>query len=80
MADALSPTELRSRIYRVLDEIAASGEPREIVRGDRRFLIVPFEGTPRPGLWSRPRRKALRRITADELVATRWDYDPDSTT
>jgi hypothetical protein len=74
----LSPTELRSRIYTVLDEIAATGEPREIVRGDRRFLIVPLEGATRPGIWNRPRRKALSGITADQLVATRFDYEPES--
>lgn len=77
MAEALSPTELRSRIYRVLDEIAASGEPREIVRGERRFLIVPLEGASRRGLWNRAKRKALRGISADDLVAIRWDYDPN---
>lgn len=77
MADVLSPTELRSRIYTVLDEIAATGQPQEIVRGDRRFLIVPLEGASRVGLWERPRRKALKGITADELVATSWEYEAD---
>jgi hypothetical protein len=77
MPETLSPTELRSRIYTVLDEIAATGEPREIVRGDRRFLIVPLEGASRAGLWNRPRRKALKGITADELVSTGWEYEAD---
>ncbi|MBZ0089773.1 MAG: hypothetical protein K8H90_05270 [Thermoanaerobaculia bacterium] len=77
MADALSPTELRSRIYRVLDEIAESGEPREIVAGERRFLILPLGPAGKRGLWQRPRRSALSGITADELVATHFDYEPD---
>ncbi len=77
MSDPISPTELRSTIYRVLDEIAATGEPREIVRGDRRFLILPLGPTLARDLWDRPKRSALVDISADELVATRWDYEPD---
>jgi hypothetical protein len=72
-----SPAELRPRIDTVLDEIAASGEPREIVRGDRRFLIVPLEGATRSGIWNRPRRRALVGISADQLVATRFEPESD---
>lgn len=77
MSKALSPTELRSRIYRVLDEIAETGEPREVVSGERRFLIVPLGPGGRRGIWDRPRRAALVGITAEELVATHFDYEPD---
>lgn len=77
MNEPISPTELRSKIYRVLDEIAETGEPREIVRGDKRFLILPLGPAVRHDLWTRPQRTALVGTTADELVATHWDYEPD---
>lgn len=77
MNEPISPTQLRSTIYRVLDEIAESGEPREIVRGERRFLILPLGPKGRRELWDRPKRVALLATTPDELVATRWDYEPD---
>lgn len=77
MSEPISPTELRSTIYRVLDEIAETGEPREIVRGERRFLILPLGPKGRRDLWNRPRRSALVETTPDELVATHWDYEPD---
>ncbi|MCB1009374.1 MAG: type II toxin-antitoxin system Phd/YefM family antitoxin [Acidobacteria bacterium] len=77
MDDPISPTALRSTIYRVLDEIAESGEPREIVRGDRRFLILPLGPGGRRDLWDRPKRVALVDTTPEGLVSTRWDYEPD---
>jgi hypothetical protein len=44
----LTASRLRQDIYRILDQVAETGVPVEIVRGRRRLKIVPAEGsTPR---------------------------------
>lgn len=40
---AVSPSELRANIYRLLDEILETGTPLEIERKGRRLRIVPDE-------------------------------------
>ncbi len=39
----VTPTELRTNIYRLLDEVLQTGVPIEIRRGDRRLRIEPVE-------------------------------------
>jgi hypothetical protein len=39
----VTPTELRTNIYRLLDEILETGLPIEIKKGDRRLRIVPVD-------------------------------------
>ncbi len=39
----ITPTELRSNIYNLLDEILDSGVPIEISKGNRKLRIVPVE-------------------------------------
>jgi len=39
----VTPTELRANIYKLLDEILQTGEPLEIMRGNRLLRIVPVE-------------------------------------
>lgn len=39
----ITPTELRSNIYNLLDEILDSGVPIEISKGNRKLRIVPIE-------------------------------------
>lgn len=39
----ITPTELRSNIYNLLDEILDSGIPIEISKGNRKLRIVPVE-------------------------------------
>jgi len=46
MAD-VTPTELRSHLYRVLDEVLATGQPCRVRRGGRIVLLVP-EVAPHP--------------------------------
>lgn len=43
----LTPSKLRSNIYRILDQVADTGVAVEILRGDRRLKIVRAdEGAP----------------------------------
>ena len=39
----VTPTELRSNIYKLLDEVLASGIPLEIDKGGKLLKIVPVE-------------------------------------
>lgn len=68
----LSASKLRQDIYRILDEILASGEPVEIERKGRRLKIVPADRPPR--LERMPRRDYLRG-DPDELVEIDWSSE-----
>jgi len=39
----ITPTELRTNIYNLLDDILDTGIPLEIKKGDRKLRIVPVE-------------------------------------
>lgn len=39
----VTPTELRTNIYQILDENLRSGLPVEVKKGDRKLRIVPVE-------------------------------------
>jgi hypothetical protein len=41
---AISATQLRQDVYRILDQVLESGRPVEIERGGRRLRIVPVDG------------------------------------
>lgn len=40
---AISASELRQNVYRLLDEVLRTGSPLEIERGGRRLRIVPVD-------------------------------------
>lgn len=44
---AVSASELRQNVYRLLDEVLETGVPLEIERGGRTLRIVPVEGPPK---------------------------------
>jgi antitoxin (DNA-binding transcriptional repressor) of toxin-antitoxin stability system len=53
---AITASELRQNVYRLLDEVLASGVPLEVERGGRRLRIVPVDApaklsrlSPHPG-------------------------------
>jgi hypothetical protein len=69
----LSATELRGDIYRILDEILASGQPRAVHRKGRMLLIQPAEG-PRRRLSELPRREGLC-CSPEELIGTSWERE-----
>ena len=76
MAKAMTVTELRKDIYRVLDDVLESGVPQEVTRGSRTLMIVPAGGK-RLRLEDLPRREALN-CTPDALVETSWDWTPEA--
>jgi antitoxin (DNA-binding transcriptional repressor) of toxin-antitoxin stability system len=46
---AISASELRANVYRLLDQVLETGEPLEIERGGRRLRIVPADPVPPVG-------------------------------
>jgi len=67
---ALSASKLRQDIYRILDEILASGVPVEIERNGRRLRIVPVD---RPSRLDRlERHGAYLKSDPDEIVEIDW--------
>jgi len=75
MKKAMTATELRKDIYRVLDDVLETGIPQEVIRGSRTLMIVPSGGR-RLRLEDLPRREALN-CTADELVETSWEWSAE---
>lgn len=73
MADPLSATALRSRIYGVLDEVLETGQPQEVVRKGRLLRIVPV--TPKRLDLNLVVRRDVLNCTPDELVETSWEYE-----
>lgn len=71
MADSLSATELRAQLYKVIDEVIATGTPQRVRRGDDSVLIVSEHGGRRLDLTKLPRRTATA-CTPDELVEQRF--------
>lgn len=43
MSEAVTATELRQHVYRLLDEILETGQPLEVIRKGRRLRVVPDE-------------------------------------
>jgi len=70
----LTATEFRSRLYGVLDEVAETGTPYEVVRGEQRFLIVPAD-PPQRRLSHLPKRPFMTG-TLEELAAVSFDWEP----
>lgn len=71
---SMTATELRRKIYNVLDEVLETGVPQQVVRKGRALLITPVEPR-RRRLGDLPKRQILNG-TFDELVATTWDWEP----
>lgn len=67
----VTPTELRTNIYRLLDEVLETGLPLEIKKGNRRLRIVPVEKT---DIFQNlvPRRDVIQG-DPDDLVGLSWE-------
>jgi len=69
----VTPTELRSNIYNLLDEVLRTGIPLEINKGGQKLRIVPVEKVDKlQNLIARP--EAIKG-DPDDLVDIRWDKD-----
>ena len=63
----ITPTELRSNIYKILDEILNSGVPLEINKGGRRLRIIPVAKSSEKLAGKKP---VYRLIENPELLLT----------
>ena len=69
----VSPTELRSNIYKLLDEVLTTGVPIEINKGGKLLKIVPVEKTNKmQNLVSRP---DVIKGNPDDLADIHWDKE-----
>jgi len=69
----ISPTELRSNIYKLLDEVLESGIPIEINKGGKLLKIVPVAKTDKlQNLVSRPN---VIKGDPDDLVNISWEKE-----
>jgi hypothetical protein len=70
---SVTPTELRSNIYNLLDEVLRTGIPLEINKGDRKLRIVPVEKPNKlQNLVSRPN---VIKGDPDDLVDISWEKE-----
>ena len=78
MSKSLTATELRANLYRVIDEVIATGEPCRIVRDGHAVEIVrAVPRKKRRDLSKLKKRPGGLRCTFDELVATTWPYESE---
>lgn len=69
----VSPTELRSNIYKLLDEVLNSGVPIEINKGGKLLRIVPVEKSDKlANLTSKP---GIIVGDPDDLVDITWEKE-----
>ncbi len=66
----ITPTQLRANLYKLLDEVLATGVPIEIKRGNKKLKIVPVDKADKlKNLIARP--DAIQG-DADDLVLIGW--------
>ena len=78
MPKSLTATELRANLYRVLDEILATGKPCLVVREGQTLVIERRTPRRKRRDLSKLERHSIMNCTFDELVATTWDYRGDA--
>lgn len=69
----VTPTELRSNIYHLLDEVLATGVPLEIKKGERKLRIVAVEKVDK--FQNLPARPQTILGNPDELVTITWEHE-----
>ncbi len=76
MPKTLTATELRANLYRVIDEVLATGRPCRVTRGKRAVLIETETPRRRKLDLSKLTKRNVLNCTFDELVATTFPYEP----
>jgi prevent-host-death family protein len=66
----VTPTELRTNIYNLLDEVLETGLPLEIKKGGKKLRIVPVEKVDK--LKHLPSRPDSIQGNPDDLVEINW--------
>ena len=69
----VTPTELRANIYKLLDEVLATGAPLEIEIGDKRLRIVPVEKADK--LQNLVDRPEIIQGDPDDLANISWEHE-----
>ncbi len=69
----ITPTELRSNIYQILDEILDTGIPIEIEKGGKKLLIKPVEQPNK--LKNLKKRKNIIKGDPNDLVNLTWEKE-----
>lgn len=69
----VTPTELRTDIYNLLDEILQTGLPIEIKKGDRRLRIIPVEKMDK--FQNLVSRSDVIQGDPDSLVLVNWEEE-----
>jgi hypothetical protein len=74
---AISASQLRANVYRLLDEVLETGQPLEIKRNNKILVIKPKEEI--SFLDRLPRREGAIVGDPDELVHIDWssEWNPD---
>ncbi|MEQ6901038.1 hypothetical protein [Nocardioides sp. YIM 152588] len=79
MSEAVTPSQLRADIYRLIDRVLETGEPLEIERKGRRLRLVP--DVPKGKLSRLTPQPGLIIGDPDDLVEMDWSdvigWDPD---
>ena len=66
----ITPTQLRTDIYNLLDEILKTGNPLEIIKGNKRLVIYPMDKVNK--LQNLPPLPGVILGDADDLVNINW--------
>lgn len=76
---ALTASKLRANVYRLLDEVLATGKPLEIERNGKLLVIAPKEERKMSKLDNLPRREGAIVGDPDELIHIDWssEWNPD---
>jgi prevent-host-death family protein len=67
----VTPTELRSNIYHLLDEVLNTGLPLEIKKGEQKLRIIPVEKVDK--FQNLPVRPQVILGSPDDLVGISWE-------
>lgn len=71
----LTASTLRANIYRILDQVAETGVPVEVVRGGKRLKIVPAD-EPVPSRLDRLKRRP-KAIVGDPAALVHIDWSKE---
>ena len=71
----LTASTLRANIYRILDQVAETGVPVEVVRGDKRVKIVPADDAAPTRLDRLKRRPKAIVGDPETLVHVDWSKE-----